>query len=595
MKRRQTQIQIQEQRKFKQPQINIRYSNGFLCDRKNIFGDQVVPDRLLLDAAQQLNDIREGKFNPTNVEELLRIGHISQRIPRFITTKSAIARLDIVSYALRSGVPLLIQGPTSASKSLTVQVASVGLYGQLPLIYALSQQTEVGDLLGRKIVRKKGTSILSYVPGVLAEAYEKGRVLLLTGFDLCQPKVISSILAALDGNIIEIEGKQIIRHQNFRVIATLNGETEEFTSQQRNILPSKILARFHTISFPLMSREECNEIFSQLLQKSNPQYGKESKQIADVHQSVSNYYASDSRNDKSRGSAAMTLRNFSYALDLMVLDKLKPRDACTIAYIAQIPTADRAQFNKQIDVLGSSDNFQKLRDEISKVATEMHIHPHPQFIDAAVYAIVASRNGLHVLLEGPSGCGLTTLARFVSEFCTKEIAKERRIVVPEVLLGPESTVENIIGSFKPQEMKSNETDLTQLVKWKNGPLLIAAESGIPVILDRIDEAKAQVVERLNPILERNARREKTIFLVPEKGESTEQQVAQGFVVIATLTTNPNRQEQTISLAFRNRFVTIAAEPPELINETRTFVAQTVISKVAEKMKLINYGELPLGI
>ncbi|KAA6403417.1 MAG: hypothetical protein EZS28_001045, partial [Streblomastix strix] len=580
------------------PKIKLNYESnqytpgdantcGFYCDREDLFQTQISSDNLLTESSKLIANIREGKSKPEFAEEIIRNGQIAKQIPRFIITQSSKARLDIVIHALNSGIPLLIQGPTSASKSLTAQVASVGLYGQFPLIYALSVQTEVGDLLGRKMLRRKGTSMLSYVPGVLAEAYEKGRVLLLTGFDLCPPKVISSILTALDGNTIEIEGRKIIRHQNFRIIATLNGETDGFTPQQRIIITSEILARFHTISFPLMSREECNDIFNQLIQKFYPQYEKESIQIADIHKSVENYYASDQRKDKSRGSAAMTLRNFSYAIDLMVLEKLKPRDACTIAYLAQIPTADRTQFNDYIDKLGQSDNFQKLRDEITMVATEMHIHPHPLFIDAAVYAIDAARNGLHVLLEGPSGCGLSTLARFVAKFCTKETARERRIVVPEVLLGPESTVKNIIGSFKSQEMKSNETDMTKLIKWENGPLLIAAESGTPVILDRIDEAKAQVTERLNPILEKNARRDQTPFLVPEKVEFTEQHVAQGFVVIATLTTNPNRQGQTISLALRNRFVTIAVDPPELSDQLRTLIAQTDISKVAEKMKLIN--------
>ncbi|KAA6396296.1 MAG: hypothetical protein EZS28_008170, partial [Streblomastix strix] len=587
IKRRQTQIQIKQQEKFKQPLIIERHSNGFLCDKKKLFKENNEPNKILLDAAQQLNDISENKFNLTNIEELLRIGKIYERFPRFIATDNAKQRLDIVSYALRSGVPLLIQGPTSASKSLTAQVASFGLYGQLPLIYALSQQTEIGDLLGRKILQRKGISILSYVTGVLAEAYEKGRVLLLDEFDLCPPKVISSILSALDGSTIEIEGRQIVRHQNFRVIGTLNGETEGFTSQQRNILTSEVLARFNSISFPAMERNECNDIFNQLLQKSNPLFKRKSKQIADVHQRVANYYAITETTDKSRGSVAMTLRNFNSALDLMVFDKLKLRDAYQIAYLAQIPTADRVQFNRYIDALGKSDNFNQLRNEITMVATEMHIHPHPQFIDAAVYAIVAARNGLHILLEGPSGCGLTTLARFVYDFCTKETARERRIVVPEVLLGPESTIENIIGQFKPQDINVYETDMTKLIKWENGPLLIAAESGTPVILDRIDEAKAQVIERLNPILEKNSRRDKAPFLVPEKGGCTEQQVEQGFVVVATLTTNPNRQEQAISLALRNRFVTIAVDPPELSDQLRTLIAQTDISKVAEKMKLIN--------
>jgi MoxR-like ATPase len=40
----------------------------------------------------------------------------------------------------------------------------------------------------------------------------------------------------------------------------------------------------------------------------------------------------------------------------------------------------------------------------------MNIYPHPNFIDAAVNAIIAAKSGLHVLLEGPSGCGLSTLA-----------------------------------------------------------------------------------------------------------------------------------------------------------------------------------------
>ncbi|KAA6379758.1 MAG: hypothetical protein EZS28_024715 [Streblomastix strix] len=557
---------------------------GFLCDKKDLLIEQISSDKVLIDTAKWIIDIRKGEQQPIFANELLRNDQIKRLLPRFIQTKSAIARLDVVTYALRSGVPLLIQGPTSASKSLTVQVASVGLYGQLPLIYALSEQTEVGDFLGRKMLRRKGTSMLSYVPGVLAEAYEKGRVLLLDEYDLCPPKVLSSILSALDGSTIEIEGRKIIRHQNFRVIATLNGETEGFTSQQRNILPSEVLARFHTIYFPLMGTEECNDIFNQLLKKSNPQYENESKQITDVHQCVSNYYTSDQRIDKSRGSATITLRNFSYALDLMVLEKLKPRDACQIAYIAQIPIIDRDKLKQRMDKLGKADNFQKLRDEITQTATEMHIHPHPQFIDAAVYAIIAARNGLHVLLEGPSGCGLSTLARFVANFIRNKKGTKLEEETPIVLLGPESTVENIIGSFKPQEMKSNETDLTKLVKWENGPLLISAEFGTPVILDRIDEAKAQVTERLNPILEKNARRGGTQFLVPERGESTEQQVKEGFVVIATLTTNPNRQTPAISLALRNRFITIAVEPPELKEELQTLFAQIVISNVAEKLR-----------
>ncbi|KAA6366094.1 MAG: hypothetical protein EZS28_038379, partial [Streblomastix strix] len=449
LKQQQTKLQKKQKQDYYQQTPNEIHTKGFLCDGENLFIREGSSNTLLIDTAKHIANLRDNKFQPEFANKLLKNKLIQDLIPRFIITQNSKIRLDVVAYALRSGVPLLIQGPTSASKSLNEQIASVGLYNQLPLIYALSEQTEVGDLLGRKILRWRGTSMLTYVPGVLADAYKSGRVLLLDEFDLCPPKVLSSILSALDGNTIEIEGKSIHRHQNFRLIATLNGETEKFTSQQRNILPSEVLARFQTISFSEMDLTECNQIFSQLMEQSVPNLIRKSNNIADIHKSVAIYYANQKRSDKSRGEAAMTLRNFSAALDLMMLSKQKqnkPRDACQVAYIAQIPSQDRGQFKKWLDELEKndpekSDDFKELRNEIIQATTEMHIHPHPQFIDAAVYGIAAAQVGLHILLEGPSGCGISTLAKFIALFCTKANLKNKQTEIPTVLLGPESIVE----------------------------------------------------------------------------------------------------------------------------------------------------------
>jgi midasin (ATPase involved in ribosome maturation) len=78
------------------------------------------------------------------------------------------------------------------------------------------------------------------------------------------------------------------------------------------------------------------------------------------------------------------------------------------------------------------------------------------------------------------------------------------------------------------------------VKWEDGPLLEGAMNGIPVILDRIGEAKAQVTERMNLVPETNARFGPTKFFVLEKGECTEVDVKPGFIVIATLAIDPQR-------------------------------------------------------
>jgi midasin (ATPase involved in ribosome maturation) len=59
------------------------------------------------------------------------------------------------------------------------------------------------------------------------------------------------------------------------------------------------------------------------------------------------------------------------------------------------------------------------------------------------------------------------------------------------------------------------------MEWEDGPLLKSAGKRIPVLLDRIDEAKAQVNERVYPILEKNSSVGCASFLVQEKGESIE--------------------------------------------------------------------------
>jgi hypothetical protein len=70
-------------------------------------------------------------------------------------------------------------------------------------------------------------------------------------------------------------------------------------------------------------------------------------------------------------------------------------------------------------------------------------------------------------------------------------------------------------------------------------------------------------EGLNPLFKKNARLGPTLFLVLEKGECQEIGAKEGFVVTVTLTVNANRNGEAVSLALRNRFVTVAVDSPVL--------------------------------
>jgi MoxR-like ATPase len=311
-----------------------------------------------------------------------------------------------------------------------------------------------------------------------------------------------------------------------------------------------------------------------------------------VHEAVASHFAvtDEGHRDFSRGAAVMTMRNFNAAVAMINYGKLTARNACKIAYLSQLPVREQERYLQKLPVQEKeTEQISNLRSEIATVAKQMGIYPHKQFLTAAMDAILAARSGLHVLLEGSSGSGLTTLARFVALFCLRsppDANRSRMIDIPRVLLGPESTIDSIIGAFRPQPLANGETDKatdpTQLVQWENGPFLRAALLGVPVVLDRIESAKAQVTERINPILERNARSSARSFFVPEMGDSTERDVQSGFVVIATLTTDQHGPAHGVSPALRNRFVTIAVEAPQLDAEAReslSFIAMKMCDNI----------------
>jgi hypothetical protein len=99
---------------------------------------------------------------------------------------------------------------------------------------------------------------------------------------------------------------------------------------------------------------------------------------------------------------------------------------------------------------------------------------------------------------------------------------------------------------------------------------------------------------LNPLLETTAKTEEVEFLVPEKGGSDHVKIGKSFVVLATLAV-PTSTSQIyngsggISLALRNRFVTVRVSSPDLSSspEIREKIAYSVLSRMSHEK--INAG------
>jgi hypothetical protein len=70
-------------------------------------------------------------------------------------------------------------------------------------------------------------------------------------------------------------------------------------------------------------------------------------------------------------------------------------------------------------------------------------------------------------------------------------------------------------------------------------------------------------------------------------------VKDSFIMISTLTIAPQREGPAVSLALRNRFVTIAVESPAFDPSLRDDITNMVIRKVTSHLTSVDRGHLPI--
>ena len=90
-------------------------------------------------------------------------------------TDKTIDKIKLISLGILSNISIIIQGFTSAGKSFISTISSIIIKEHYPISTALSEITTVEDLLGRFILKREGSSIISFVPGILLTAFIQGK------------------------------------------------------------------------------------------------------------------------------------------------------------------------------------------------------------------------------------------------------------------------------------------------------------------------------------------------------------------------------------------------------------------------------------
>ena len=492
-------------------------------------------DELLNDVDIQIENDEKIDFNKEEVKK-----------QNFIFTKGAEDRLQKLYNYIKVGVPVLLEGPTGTSKTLSSEIVCK-LLGRELIRFNLSSETKTQDLIGRYVGDENSWAGITQKDGPFYQAFKEGKVLLLDEINLASASVLQCIEESLDSGTlsIEIPGRPLVCVQmdpNFRVIATQNPNKGSYANKRQN-LGLKFYSRFQVINFPAFTEDELLQIAEGLAYQFDYKEPGVIKSLVSFHKEWSeNPAIADDPQCFTIREIAATVKALSQNEGI--------NDTIMTIYGARYQKKLKDQLT---DVLSKYPNLTKGNKKF-EFPNFPNCYQNESLCSAVKSTLFSLHNGRNVILTGKEGCGKTQVAMWIADYYNKEK------VVDD---GPQKTffcvcteeikVSDLVGHQAPSG-KSDGT--SELIKWQDGFLTKAIMQGKCSVLESLDEAPSTVTERLNGLLDQKYDGQKKFFDIPENSANPRVEIKDSFRILAT--SNIDKISQ-MSPAFLNRFDIIVLE------------------------------------
>ena len=218
----------------------------------------------------------------------------------YILTDKAKERLDKLYTYISNGVPVLLEGETGCSKTLSAEIICKYMYEKKKetnlnvlredegfIKFNLSADVKINDLIKKFIGNKNSLSGLKIVEGPFLRAFKEGIPLILDEINLASEDILQCIEGALDSGEININISGIgnitqKKKEGFCLIATQNPNKDNYKNKRQNLSKS-FLSHFQIIHFPSFEIEELNEIALKLFQSFNNNKENEKEDIKAIN------------------------------------------------------------------------------------------------------------------------------------------------------------------------------------------------------------------------------------------------------------------------------------------------------------------------
>ncbi|HOU36235.1 MAG TPA: AAA family ATPase, partial [Candidatus Omnitrophota bacterium] len=475
----------------------------------------------------------------------------SADVAHLVHTASTVSNLEAIGQAVTLNDPILLIGETGVGKTSLVRYLAY-LSNNNFRRFNLNGQTDKLEFIGGRRPQADGT--LKWVDGILIESMKNGYWLLLDEINLAEPQIIERINSLLDDdrNIIlrEHDGEKIVPHPNFRLFATMN--PVEYAGRQA--LSPALMNRFRVKWIEELSERE-------LLNLVRRKFGFDEDVIARVimlHQNLRSIAPTLGKNEPepyyftvrhllriAKRVKARTNNNFEFGPLVM---KLFAQEACDIYGSMLRSKEDQQVFKEQMQqVFPGVDCYScPVSDEELDTSGIEHVQgPYVPGEEAKLvhvkstlcYArkiIKAVRQNERILLVGPTASSKTSVIRYLAHLTGNNFVR--------VSLDGQTDTCELIGEYIPGENAAERSYL-----WRDGVLIEAMKKGYWILLDEMNLAEPQILERINSLIDDDG------FIVVTEHEGEMVRPHANFRLFAAM--NPTRYSgrNKISPALRNKF------------------------------------------
>jgi MoxR-like ATPase len=494
----------------------------------------------------------------------------------YIVTDNAKERLDKLYTYISNEVPVLLEGETGCSKTLSAEIICKYIYEKKNkeknlnisredegfIKFSLSSDVKINDLIAKFIGNKNSLSGLKIVEGPFLRAFKEGIPLILDEINLASEDILQCIEGALDSDEININISGIgaisqKKKEGFCLIATRNPNKDNYMNKRQNLSKS-FVSHFQLINFPCFEIEELKEIALKLFESFNNGKELENKDIRAINDLIEFHKEWTSLDEVKNEMICFTIREIAATVKAYI-DENKQNIFKIVKVIYGSRYTNEKKL-KMLEILKKYESFKNVLNEKMNSCLNYNIpgfYPNKvlnEVIESAMFSLEKKRN---IMIVGNFGTGKSHIARGIAKLYNSKINKQEFY---HFICTEETKISDLIGYISPRREKDINQDEI-IMEWKEGFLSNSIENGTIVILDNLQEADATITERLNGLLdikydEGKKKGAKRKFDIPENPDKSSIDIHKDFRIIGVC---DSQNITNMSPAFLNRFDIIILE------------------------------------